>query len=106
MPKYLVAVSYTAEGAKGVAKEGGTGRMDAARDMIESLGGKLECFYFAFGDADVYAIADLPSPTEAAALALAVGASGAVATKTTVLLTPREVDEAAKKAVRYRPPGA
>jgi uncharacterized protein with GYD domain len=105
MPKYLVAVSYTAEGAKGVAKEGGTGRLDAARDMVESLGGKLESFYFAFGDADVYAIADMPGPTEAAALALAVGSSGAVATKTTVLLTPQEVDDAAKKAVRYRPPG-
>jgi uncharacterized protein with GYD domain len=106
MPKYLMAVSYTAEGAKGVAKEGGTGRLDAARDMIESLGGKLECFYFAFGEADVYAIADVPGSVEAAALALAVGASGAVATKTSVLLTPQEVDEAAKKAVRYRPPGA
>jgi uncharacterized protein with GYD domain len=106
MPKYLIAVSYTADGAKGVAKEGGTGRLNAARDLVEGLGGTLETMYFAFGDADVYAIADMPAASDAAAAALALGASGAASTKTAVLMTPDEVDEAARKAVSYRPPGA
>jgi uncharacterized protein with GYD domain len=106
MPKYLIAVSYTADGARGVAKEGGTARLQAARDLVEGLGGTLETMYFAFGDADVYAIADLPEQSDAAAAALALGASGAASTKTAVLLTPAEVDEAARKAVTYRPPGA
>jgi len=106
MPKYLIAVSYTAEGAKGVAKEGGSARVQAARDLLEGLGGTLETMYFAFGEADVYAIADLPAQSDAAAAALALGASGAGSTKTVVLLTPAEVDEAARKSVSYRPPGA
>jgi uncharacterized protein with GYD domain len=106
MAKYLVAVSYTADGARGVAKEGGNARVQAARDLVEGLGGTLETMYFAFGDADVYAIVDAPTPSDVAAAALALGASGAASTKTTVLLTPEEVDEAARKAVSYRPPGA
>jgi uncharacterized protein with GYD domain len=106
MPKYLVAVSYTADGAKGVAKEGGTSRLEAARTLVESLGGTLETMYFAFGDADVYAIIDAPTQSDVAAAALAMGASGAASTKTTVLITPEEVDEASRKVASYRPPGA
>ncbi len=60
MPKYLLQVSYTAEGAKGLLKEGGSKRRSAARTFIESLGGKLEVLYYAFGDTDVFAIADMP----------------------------------------------
>jgi uncharacterized protein with GYD domain len=106
MPKYLLAVNYTAEGAKGVAKEGGMARVEAARALCEGLGGTLETMYFAFGPVDVYAIADMPSPSDAAAAVLALGASGAASSSTVVLLTPEEVDAAAAKAVTYRPPGA
>ena len=108
MPKYLIAVSYTAEGAKGVVAEGGSGRVKAARALLESVGGTLESMYFAFGDVDVYAIADAPSASDAAAAALALGASGAASSSTTVLMTAEEVDEAARKvaSVVYRPPGA
>jgi uncharacterized protein with GYD domain len=74
--------------------------------MTESLGGKLESFHFAFGDADAYVLVDLPDNEAAAAVALAVNAAGAVRTKTTVLLTPDEVDAAAKLSVGYRPPGS
>jgi uncharacterized protein with GYD domain len=106
MPKYLLAVSYTAEGAKGVAKTGGSARVTAARELAEGLGGSLESMYFAFGPVDVYAVVDMPSQAAAAAAVLALGASGAAGSTTTVLITPEEVDEASRMAVTYRPPGA
>ena len=106
MPKYLWQASYTSEGAKGVMKEGGTGRQAAVEKLAGSLGGKVEAFYYAFGENDVYVIADAPSNADAAAISLAVSAAGAVNIKTTVLLTPAEMDEAAKRSVDYRPPGA
>jgi uncharacterized protein with GYD domain len=73
--------------------------------MIESLGGKLEGFYFAFGDVDVYAVIDLPDNVAAAAVALAINQTGVVAGKTVVLIPPEDMDKAAKRAVDYRPPG-
>lgn len=105
MPKYLVAVSYTAEGARGVAQEGGSARMAAARSLVESVGGTMETMYFAFGDADVYAIADIPTASDAAALALAINGSGGATIRTTVLMTAEEVDEAARRTAQYRAPG-
>jgi uncharacterized protein with GYD domain len=69
------------------------------------MGGTLEAFYYAFGEDDVVGIADLPDNVSAAAFALAINASGAVQARTTVLMTPAEVDAAAKKTVNYRPPG-
>ena len=73
---------------------------------VESVGGRLEAFFFAFGDRDVYVIADFPDNESAAAMALAVNSSGAVTTRTVVLLTPEDVDAAAKRSVEYRAPGA
>jgi uncharacterized protein with GYD domain len=105
MPKYLFEARYTAEGAKGVAKEGGTGRREAVKKHLEELGGKLESMYFAFGDVDCYLIADLPDNASVAALSLAVNKSGSISTKSIVLLTPEEVDQAAKKIVHFRAPG-
>ena len=105
MPKYLLQVSYTAEGARGVLKDGGTKRRAAAAAAIKSVGGKLETLYFAFGDCDVFAIADVPDAASMAAASLALAASGAVTSKTTVLVTPDEIDAAAKKTLKYTPPG-
>ena len=105
MPKYLLQVSYTAEGAKGVLKDGGTKRRAAAAAAIKSVGGKLETLYFAFGDCDVFAIADVPDAASMVAASLALAASGAVTSKTTVLVTPDEIDAAAKKTLKYTPPG-
>lgn len=105
MPKYLVEGSYTLEGTKGLLKDGGSKRRAAAEALAKSLGGKLEAFYFAFGETDAFAIVDLPDSVSAAAAALAIAASGAVRVKTTVLITPEEMDQAAKKTVTYRPPG-
>ncbi|MBI5291072.1 MAG: GYD domain-containing protein [Chloroflexi bacterium] len=105
MPKYLVQANYVGEGVKGLLKEGGTSRRAAAEKLVKSLGGALEAFYYAFGETDAYIIAELPDNASMASLALTVSASGAVTAKTTVLMTPEEVDEAAKKAPSYRPPG-
>ena len=106
MAKYLIKASYTVEGARGVLKEGGSGRKESAKAAIEGLGGKLEAFYFAFGAHDAYLIMDVPDNASAAALALRVNQAGAVSIETVVLLTPEEVDRAAKMGVTYRPPGA
>jgi uncharacterized protein with GYD domain len=106
MPKYLIEASYTAEGVKGIQSGGGSTRREAVRKIAESVGGTLECFYFAFGDYDVQTIVDLPDNEAATAVALTVNASGAVALRTTVLLTPEEVDGAARRSVDYRPPGS
>jgi Uncharacterized conserved protein len=105
MPKYLIQANYVGEGVKGLLKEGGTSRRVAAEKLVESAGGTLEAFYYAFGETDVYLILDVPDNASAAAVALTVGASGAVTLKTTVLMTPEEVDVATKKAPSYRPPG-
>ncbi|MDO9598162.1 MAG: GYD domain-containing protein [Azoarcus sp.] len=105
MSKYLFEARYTAEGAKGLAREGGSARRAAVAAMAEGLGGKLESFYFAFGEVDAYVIADIPDSITAAAVALAVNQSGGASVKTVVLMTPEDVDKAGKKTVDYQPPG-
>ncbi len=105
MPKYMFQAHYTVEGAKAMAKEGGSSRRAAITKAAESAGGKLEGFYYAFGGVDVFAIADLPDNVTAAAFALTVTQGGAATTNTVVLLTPEEMDKAAKKTVAYRAPG-
>jgi uncharacterized protein with GYD domain len=105
MPKFMIRGTYSQDGLKGVLTDGGSGRVDAVRKTAESLGGHLDSFYFAFGDEDTCVICDLPDNNAAVALALSVGASGAVTTKTTVLLTPEEVDRATKLKIDYHAPG-
>jgi uncharacterized protein with GYD domain len=105
MAKYLLRASYSAEGAKGLLKDGGSKRASTIEATIKAAGGTLEAFYFAFGEDDVYVIADLPDHATVTAIALTTSASGAVRISTTVLLTPQEVDAAAKKSVSYTPPG-
>jgi uncharacterized protein with GYD domain len=106
MPKYLVTGSYTAEGARGVLAEGGSGRRAATAQLIASLGGTMEAYYFAFGSDDFYIIADMPGNAAVASAGLTASASGAVNTRTIVLITPEELDAAAKLSPRYRAPGA
>jgi uncharacterized protein with GYD domain len=105
MPKYLFEGHYSPEGAKGVAKEGGSGRRDAIAKAAESVGGKLESIFFAFGGVDTYVTVDLPDNVAAAAIALAANQGNTATVKTVVLLTPEEMDKAAKKTVKYRAPG-
>jgi len=105
MPKYLLEISYTAEGAKGVLKDGGTKRQEAARASIQSVGGTLEAMYFAFGDADVICIVDMPDAASMAAASLYLSASGAVTGRSRALITAGEIDAASKKSPSYTPPG-
>jgi uncharacterized protein with GYD domain len=106
MPKYLIEASYTLDGVKGVQSAGGSSRRDAIAELAEGLGGRMESFYFAFGDRDVYTVIDLPDNQTATAVALAVNASGGATVRTTVLVSPEEVDAAAKVSVNYRAPGS
>lgn len=106
MPKFLFEASYTLDGIKGVQSAGGTSRRDAVAQVAESVGGSIESFHFAFGDRDAYVIVDLPDNESATAVALTVNAAGGAKVRTVALLTPDEVDAAAKRSVDYRPPGA
>jgi uncharacterized protein with GYD domain len=106
MGKYLLKVSYSAEGLKGVMKQGGTGRVKAVERAVAGVGGSLESLYFAFGGDDVYVTVDVPNHAAAVAMAGAVATTGAISRyETVVLLTPAEIDEAMNVAVDYSPPG-
>jgi uncharacterized protein with GYD domain len=107
MAKYMLKVSYSAEGLKGVMKQGGSPRVKAVEHALAGVGGSLESFYFAFGGADVYVIVDVPNHAAAVAMAGAVATSGAISRyETVVLLSPSEVDEATKVTIDYSPPGS
>ena len=106
MPKFMIKASYNTEGAKGLMKEGGSARRAVVQKLVESLGGKVEAFYFAYGEADVYIITDMPDAATGIAISLTVNASGAVRLSTIPLITPEELDAASKKTVNYRAPGA
>ena len=105
MAKFLVTGSYTAEGLQGLLKEGGTGRRNAVEAAVKAMGGRLEAFYYAFGDSDVVSIVEVPDNIAAATLAIGISSTGTVGTKTTVLLTPDEVDQATKKTLAFRAAG-
>jgi len=105
MPKFLIEANYVGEGVKGLLKDGGTSRRTAVDKLLSSVGGTVESFYYAFGDTDAYVVVDVPDNVTAAAVALTVAASGAVTLKTTVLMTPEELDQATKKSPAYRAPG-
>jgi len=105
MPKYLFSVKYTTDGMKGVMKEGGSKRREAAEQVMKSVGGRIESFYYAFGEHDVLGIAELPDQVSAAAVSATINSSGGAMVKLTPLITVEEVDQAAKKMTQYRPPG-
>jgi uncharacterized protein with GYD domain len=105
MPKFLIEANYGVEGTRGLIKDGGSKRREAAKAAIKSVGGKMEEFYFAFGGTDAFVIIDAPDNVSAAAASAAINASGAVHVRTVVLLSPEEMDDAVKKTVKYRAPG-
>lgn len=105
MPKYLFIGSYTADGARGLLKDGGTKRRGVAEQVVQSAGGMLESYYFGFGADDFYLVADLPDHAAAAAVSLTVGGSGALSSRTVVLMTPEDIDAAAQLSVQYTAPG-
>ena len=105
MPKYLIQANYTEKGLGGLIKEGGSKRRKAVTQALKAVGGILEAFYYAFGEYDVCAIADIPDNVSSTAFSIVINAAGGAKVKTTVLITPEEVDQAVKKSVAYRPPG-
>jgi len=105
MTKYLFEANYVGEGIKGLMREGGTKRRDALVEALKSVGGSLECFYYAFGDTDVLGVFDAPSHADAAALSLMINSTGNVNVRLKPLLTVEDIDEAAKKTPSYRAPG-
>ena len=105
MPKYLIQANYVGEGLKGLLKEGGSSRRATVDKLLGSVGGRVEAFYYAFGDTDAFVIVDVPDNVTAAALSLAINATAAVTVRITVLLTAEEIDAAAKKTLAYRAPG-
>jgi len=105
MPKFLVSVVYTADGAKGLRADGGTKREHVIRMALESLGGTLEAFYFTMGETDAIVIADVPDTIAVAAVSLSVSASGAARCVTTPLLSPAEMDHAVGRKTAYKGPG-
>ncbi len=107
MPHYLWQVSYTAQGVSGLVKTA-EDRSAIIRSLVEGVGGRMESFYYTFGDYDALVILELPDNVTMAALSMAVGASEAVTNlRTTVLIPASEGVEAARKAtgISYRPPG-
>ena len=105
MPKYLMQVNYVGDGLKGLLKDGGSKRRAVVEKLFKSLGASLEAYYYAFGDTDLYIIADFPNHAAVTACVLTVTATGTVTVKTTVLLTPEEVGAAAKLKPTYSAPG-
>ena len=105
MAKYLAKANYTQAGLQGLLKDGGSKRRAVVERMAESIGGKLESLYYAFGETDLYAVFDFPDNVSAAAASLIITAAGGANVGITVLLTPEEIDAAAKKTVSYTTPG-
>lgn len=105
MTKYLFEANYVGEGIKGLMREGGTKRRDALVDALKSVGGTLDCFYYAFGHTDVLGVFDVPSDADAAALSLMINSTGNVNVRLKPLMSAEDLDEAAKKTPTYRAPG-
>ena len=105
MSKYLFEANYVGDGIKGLMREGGTKRRDAVVEALKSAGGSLESFYYAFGETDVVGVFDIPDQANAAALSLLINSTGSVNLRLKPLMTPEDLDEAAKKTPSYRPPG-
>jgi uncharacterized protein with GYD domain len=106
MPHYLLRASYTPEAWAKLVKEP-QNRREAVRSAVETVGGKLEALYYAFGEDDAVVLIEAPDNVSAAALSIAVAAAGALkSATTTVLMTVEEAVEAMRKAgaSSYRPP--
>ncbi len=105
MTKYMIQAKYLGDSVKGLLKDGGSVRRDTLEKTIKSMGGKMECMYFALGEDDLFVIADMPDNVTGLALNLGVRAASSFTLKTSVLITPEEMDQVAKKSPTYRGPG-
>lgn len=105
MVKYLMCANYIGEGIQGLINEGGSSRRSVIEQLATSLGGRLECVYYAFGEFDIYGVIDMPDRASMAAFSLKASASGLVSVRCIALMTPEEIDDAVKKTSEYRAPG-
>ena len=105
MSKFLLSATYTQEGTSILLTDGGSKRLDALTAAIESVGGSLEAFHYAFGDVDLYMVVEVPDDTTAAALSMRMNAAGILKVKMTKLIDLEAVDAAIAKQVAY-PTGA
>jgi uncharacterized protein with GYD domain len=105
MARYLFEVSYSVDGIRGVVKEGAENRATFISKMAADLGGSVESFDFAFGATDAFVLCEIPDDETAAAVAIAVGSSGAGSCRTVKLLTPAQIDKARGITTGYRAPG-
>jgi uncharacterized protein with GYD domain len=105
MPKFLFQATYSAEGVKGLERDKAVGRKAALSKAIESLGGKLEALYWAFGEHDWVLLADLPDNASATSFSLSVSGTGLLRVVTTTLVSAGEMDSAFQKKVDFQAPG-
>jgi uncharacterized protein with GYD domain len=108
MPMYLTRFSYTPETWARLIKKPEDRRV-AAQQYIESVGGKLHGFWYAFGDHDGYNLWEAPDNVSMAAVVVAIGAGGALSSfETTVLMTVEDTMAALETAesIKYKPPGS
>jgi uncharacterized protein with GYD domain len=104
--KFLVQARYTADGTKGLLKEGAIARRKAVEELMTSVGGKVEEFYFTFGVDDAILIVDLPNEETALAIAATVRASGMIQSTMTRLIPVAELERALEQHVKFRAPGS
>ena len=102
MSKFLIQGNYVGAGIAGLRAEGGAKRLAAATAAIESVGGTLDCLYYAFGDTDIFGIVDVPDDSTAVNASLLINSSGAVQVTLTPLLDPSVIDGRASGS--YTPP--
>jgi uncharacterized protein with GYD domain len=106
MATFLIKGTYTADGLNGLQKDKASGREKAFAAACEARGGQIVALYYALGQDDVLAFADLPGHVQAASLAASIGATGMFSSVQTVaLLTVSEMDQALGDNTAYRPPG-
>lgn len=105
MPKYLFKGSFPGETLAAYRRSGFAARDAYNRAFAAPVGGTIECVYFAWGEADLIVIQDLPDDEAATAISLAANSSGAVRVTTTRLFTLEEMDAINRRTPQYQPPG-
>jgi|GraSoiStandDraft_30_1057271.scaffolds.fasta_scaffold3659205_1 uncharacterized protein with GYD domain len=105
MPKFLARVTLNAEGVRLLRQDKGSGRRAAVTRSVEAAGGKVEAFYFAYGQDDTIIIADYPDAASATAVSLVGNSTGVVRVSMTPLITVEEMDRAVDKAATLPSPG-
>ena len=100
MSKFMYSGNYTKRGIKGLLKDGGTARKEETVRLVESLGGKVEAYYWCYGRTDFITIMDFPDHTTVTGMALNIAASGTFTGNLTPLISVEEMDEMVKVSIK------